>query len=792
MGIKLLTHKFLNKYEDFPSHMNALGTFVYLRTYSRYLPNEKRRETWKETIARSVEYNVSLAVKHLEKIGVPVDFEVMQKEAEELFDAEFNLKQSLSGRTKWVGGAEGGVAEKYPLANFNCSFLNISSWADLGDLFYLLLVGTGVGFKSTLEMASELAPVRNDVEIEHMHYFGKLMHIENSVIREVDEQTVMISVGDSKEGWVESLNLFFKVLTSEEYEHVKKIRLDYRHIREKGARLKTFGGTASGPQPLQEMFEGFTKVLRNQIDETLAPLEVVKVTETGATYVQVRPVHILDMGNLIGNNVVVGGVRRTAEIFLFDADDFESLWAKYGVNGYWKEADFKKHEALKAYCEEKGIQTPEWFDKIGVRNYDETVNVDFVTKEPRREEDGSLSPFNYGTGFYHRAMSNNSIAFIDKPSFAFLDFVFEMMKTTGEPGFINLYEAARRRLVHMGITNPTIIRNYAKLIGLNPCAEILLSTYGVCNLTTVNAKAFAVEVQGRYFLDRAGLLDAFRRSARAGLRMTLVELELPHWAEVQNRDRLIGPSVTCWKDMLALCGYDADDEAELLQAMNDVVKEESAIYAKALRVSQPLLDTTVKPEGTLTQVFGGGSSGLHYAHSEYFIRRVRINAEDSLAKAVLAHEGWTVNPENGTQGATREEKMQNARTLVIDFPVHSGTKVTKDDVSVAEQFKTYFRFQKKYTSHNSSNTITVRDNEWSVARDIVWKNWENFVGVSFLAHDGGTYQLPPYEAITKEQYENIVAQMTEFDIDVLTELETGAESDLDGAESCENGICPIR
>lgn len=789
MSRVLLTHEFLKKYPDFPSHMNALGTFVYLRTYSRYLPDEKRRETWKETIARSVEYNVGLAIKHLEKIGVPIDFDELKAEAEALFDAEFNLKQSLSGRTKWVGGAENGVADKYPLANFNCSFLNINSWADLGDLFYLLLVGTGVGFKCTKEMAQELAPVRTDIEIEHMHYFGKLMHLENSVIRDVDESTVMISVGDSKEGWVESLNLFFKILTSEEYEHVKKIKLDYRHIREKGARLKTFGGTASGPEPLQEMFDGFNRVLKNQIDSTLAPLETF--TKNNVTYGHVRPIHILDMGNLIGNNVVVGGVRRTAEIFLFDADDFESLWAKYGVNGYWEEKDFQKHEKLKAYCEANNIETPAWFDSIGVRNYDETVNVDFVTKEPRREKDGSLSPYNFGTGFYHRAMSNNSIAFIDKPSFKFLEFVFVLMETTGEPGFINLYEAARRRLLHMGITNPKIIREYAKMIGLNPCAEILLFTYGVCNLTTVNAKAFVIEIQGKYILDRKGLLDAQRRSARAGLRMTLVDLELPHWSEVQKRDRLIGTSITCWKDMIALCNMSELDEWELLAEMNEVIKDEAVKYSKALRVTQPLLDTTVKPEGTLTQVFGGGSSGLHLAHSEHFIRRVRINAQDPLAKAVLEHKGWTVNPENGTQGATREEKMQNARTLVIDFPVHSGTKKTKDDATVEEQFKTYFKFQKYYTSHNSSNTITVKEGEWEVARDIVWDNWDDFVGVSFLAHDGGTYQLPPYEAINQEQYENILNNMQDFDMNILVDLETGAESELDN-DGCEAGICPIR
>src|SRR5690606_34276046 len=143
--------------------------------------------------------------------------------------------------------------------------------------------------------------------------------------------------------------------------------------------------------PLREMFEGIEKVLHNEIDPFLEPLEV---DENG--FAHVRPIHILDIGNLIGANVVVGGVRRTSEIFLFDEDDEEVLFAKYGINGFWKEEDFKKHEELLKYMDDHGICYPKWMKEIGKRMYDETVNVDFVTGEPRREADGSLSPYNPG------------------------------------------------------------------------------------------------------------------------------------------------------------------------------------------------------------------------------------------------------------------------------------------------------------------------------------------------------------------------------------------------------------
>jgi ribonucleoside-triphosphate reductase (thioredoxin) len=309
---KLLTDKFIASYPDFPAHMNALGTFVYYRTYSRFLPEKGRRETWRETCRRATEYNVGLAINHTKKIGYTPDIAKHRKEAEEFFDNMFNLRQFLSGRTLWVGGSENGVADKYPLANFNCSFVNITKWDDLGDLFYLLLVGTGVGFKATKEFAANLAPIRTNVEVIHEPYtqrYPKTKQADTQLHIIENGEKAVIHVGDSKEGWVKSLRIFFDILTQEE--NVKTISIYYDYVRPKGARLNTFGGTASGHEPLKEMFEGIMRVLRNEIDPTLAPLKVVKSSdEAHRVYKQVRPIHILDIGNLIGNNVVVGGVEN--------------------------------------------------------------------------------------------------------------------------------------------------------------------------------------------------------------------------------------------------------------------------------------------------------------------------------------------------------------------------------------------------------------------------------------------------------------------------------------------------
>lgn len=736
--MELLTQEFLNTYDDAPEHMNEMAQFTFYRTYSRWLDDKQRRETFKEAIARAVDYNVSISIQQFKDNEFDVPMEQIRKEAEQLFDNIFNLRQGLSGRTHWVGGARTKVANKFPLSNFNCAFTEVNEWEDIAEIFYLLLVGTGVGISCSKDMAKNLPPIRRDYTLTHSEFKPVSIEerLEDTMLNLMDNGYAKIYVGDSKEGWVKALKIFIQIITDEYFKSVKHIKISYNSIRPKGERLKTFGGTASGYEPLKEMFAGIDKVFKDLLDETLEPMDACTKNEKDISRYYVRPIHILDICNLIGNNVVVGGVRRTAEIFLCDDDDYETIFAKYGINGIW---DWVKHMEIGEEMYALGILPKWWTDKKEI------------------EKRSTLT---------HRYMSNNSILFRETPSNEYLKVIFDLMKETGEPGFVNLAAAQKRR---------------PNAKGVNPCGEILLDSKQVCNLTTVNVMAF---VKDDNTLDYAGLMEAISLSVRAGIRMTCIDLELKEWDKKHKRDRLIGTSVTGWKDAMDKLEYDVEKETSLLNFMADVAFQETNKYAYILRIPTPLLNTTVKPEGTLSTVFNGVSSGLHVSHSPYYIRRIRINATDPLAQVAIEL-GWDVKPENG-------QTLDDVRTYVVSFPVHSPAKKTRAEQTLKEQFETYFNFQKNYTAHNSSNTITVREDEWEEAYEIVRDNWDDVIGITFLAYDGGTYEQTPYEECTEEEYNKLKEQMKPFSIDLLHEIESGeTEKDVENMDGCEAGVCPI-
>ena len=298
----LLSREFLSKYKHAPNSMGELGSFVYTRTYSRYLPELNRREFWWETVRRAVEYNCSLAP-------------TSREEAEKLYDNIYHLRQFLSGRTLWVGSTQ--VSQSYPMANYNCAFEIIDDYNAYHDLFYLLMVGSGVGIRVLKSDAEKLPKIRTDFELIHKSYNPRTKNARLEYTNlSFSGDTAMLAIGDSKEGWAQALQHYFDLLTNREYARLRRIIVEYDSIRPKGERLKVFGGTASGYESMLGMLDKIHHVIAAAGRREDKPR------------VQLRPIDLMDIANIIGENVVSGGVRRTSEICLIDQDDSECIQAK--------------------------------------------------------------------------------------------------------------------------------------------------------------------------------------------------------------------------------------------------------------------------------------------------------------------------------------------------------------------------------------------------------------------------------------------------------------------------------
>ena len=255
--------------------MTPYNTFIAKSRYSRYLDDKGRREHWSETVTRYFDFMSShLSTKH--------NYELTSELRNKLEQAVVALDVVPSMRAIMTTGP---ALERQNVAAFNCSYLPIDDPKAFDEAMYILLCGTGVGFSVEQQYVSKLP------EVPEQLFVSK----------------TSISVSDSKEGWAKSLRQLLALLYSGEIP-----RFDVSRVRPSGARLKTFGGRASGPEPLEELYKFCVSKFKGAVGRRLSSLEC----------------H--DILCKIGEVVVVGGVRRSAMISLSDLSDDKMAHAKAG------------------------------------------------------------------------------------------------------------------------------------------------------------------------------------------------------------------------------------------------------------------------------------------------------------------------------------------------------------------------------------------------------------------------------------------------------------------------------
>jgi ribonucleoside-triphosphate reductase (thioredoxin) len=260
--------------------MDTYSQFISKSRYSRYLPEKRRRENWNETVSRYFNFMED----HLLKNN---NYALTRELRNELEQAVVNLDVMPSMRAIMTAGK---ALERDNTAGYNCSYLPIDDPKAFDEAMYILLCGTGVGFSVEQRYVNQLPEVPEQL---------------------FDSQTTIV-VADSKEGWAKALRQLVALLYSGEI-----AKWDLSKVRPAGQRLKTFGGRASGPGPLEELFKFTISKFKGAAGRRLSSIEC----------------H--DILCKIGEVVVVGGVRRSAMISLSDLQDDKMRNAKSG--SWWEQ-----------------------------------------------------------------------------------------------------------------------------------------------------------------------------------------------------------------------------------------------------------------------------------------------------------------------------------------------------------------------------------------------------------------------------------------------------------------------
>lgn len=270
--------------------LKALSDVNHFNKYAKYIPEWGRRETFTETVSR----NKAMHLKHYPHLA---------KDIHRVYKLVYDKKILPSMRMMQFSGKP---IEINNTRGYNCAYLPIDNIAAFNETMFLLLGGTGVGFSVQRRHVGELPTIKE-------------------IPRKTDGTPVekRYLIGDSIEGWADAVKVLMKA-----FMFGKAIpRFDYRDIRPKGARLKTSGGRAPGPEPLRKCLDLIREaLLSKEVNEQLQPIEVYDII-----------CHIADA-------VLAGGIRRAALICLFDSDDENMLTSKYPDNfNAWGPADEKKN-----------------------------------------------------------------------------------------------------------------------------------------------------------------------------------------------------------------------------------------------------------------------------------------------------------------------------------------------------------------------------------------------------------------------------------------------------------------
>ena len=629
--------------------------YIHLSRYSRWLPEEKRRETWPETVGRYFNF----FQEHLE---TECGYTLKKSERDELEEAVLSLRVMPSMRCIMSAGE---ALKRENIAGYNCSYVAIDTPRSFDEILYVLMNGTGVGFSVERQYVSQMP----------------------SVADEFHPTETTIAVPDSKLGWAKSLKELISLLYGGQVP-----QWDLSKVRPAGTPLKTFGGRASGPEPLDELFHFCCRVFQGAKGRKLSSVEchdiVCKIAEV----------------------VVVGGVRRSALISLSNLSDDRMRVAKSG----------------------------QWWEENG-----------------------------------QRALANNSACYTEKPEIGiFMDEWKALYDSkSGERGIFSR-ESATKQAGRNGR------RDTSWDFGTNPCSEIILRNKQFCNLSEIVVRVNDTIETLREKAKLAAILGTLQST------LTNFKYISKAWRTNTEEERLLGVSLTGIMDSSITNGKGSSKAfplADVLEELKDITINTNKEWSDKLGIPQSVAATCVKPSGTVSQLVDA-ASGIHARHNPYYIRTVRADKKDPLAKLMIDM-GFPVE----------DDVAKPDHTYVFSFPMKTSEEaVFRNDMSAIEQLELWLTYQKHWCEHKPSVTISVKEDEWFTVGAWVYENFDYMSGVSFLPFSDHSYKQAPYQDCSEDEYKAFKKKMPkEIDWTKLSEYESTDQTEGVQMLACVAGVCEI-
>lgn len=540
------------------------------------------------------------------------------------------------------------------------------------------------------------------------------------LINKPEGDAELIVVEDTREGWVEAISC---LIDSYFEEGSAPVEIDTSLVRPYGEDIKGFGGVASGPEPLIQGFNGIKEILDARDGELITSTDIVSI-----------------MG-VIGKVVVAGNVRRSALIALGNTDDVDYVtlknWDKNPVGMGMQAPAEMSEESQEDYDAYNSFDTP-WEEKSAIA---------------KKYQDKKWS---WKLGGYLWASNNSLYARSGMDYTPYVDSIAQ----NGEPGFFWLDTARNYGRLKDGIKTDDLLAK-----GCNPCSEIQLESYEVCNLNE------------NYPANHEDYWDFQRTLKFSYLYSKAVTLLPTHWSDTNAiiaKNRRIGSSISGIQEAFIKTGRKdfltwLDDAYEYLAYLDKK-------YSDWLGIPQSIRRTAVKPSGTVS-LLAGALPGIHHTESSSYYRTVRLAANSPIVD-ILRKANYRIEP----------SATDPVRTLVVYFPIIVDKNLpNKKDVSIWQQFKDVADLQKVWADNMVSVTVTFNKSEVSQIPHCLSAFDTELKSVSLLPYAEHGYVQAPYIAAPRDEVLKYDAHLLPLDFSGLTSEGENAESN----KFCTNDSCTI-